>query len=163
MLLDEERGERRTGRVRCGKVEPVEVVVRRLDLPSVDDAVAEAEEHVLDLPPDLRDEVQAAPGMTTDRERDVDALGGETRVELRTGELVSPARDRGLDPLARRVQPTAGLRVAHLAQREREGALATQILEPDRLDLVRRRRGGDRREGSPLERLDIHGRIEASK
>ena len=42
------------------EVERVEVVARRLDLAAVDDAVAEAEEDVLDLAADLRDQVQPA-------------------------------------------------------------------------------------------------------
>jgi len=37
------------------------------------------------------------------------------------------------------------------------------ILDAHRLDLVRRRRRGDRREGRLLERLDVHGTIEATK
>jgi hypothetical protein len=42
------------------EVEGVEVVPRRLDLPPVDDRVAEPEEDVLDLAPDLGDEVKLA-------------------------------------------------------------------------------------------------------
>ena len=40
------------------EVERVEVVARRLDLAAVDDAVAEPEEDVLDLAPDLGDQVE---------------------------------------------------------------------------------------------------------
>ena len=36
-------------------------------------------------------------------------------------------------------------------------------LDASGLDLVRGRRGGDRREGRLLERLDVHGTSEASK
>ena len=39
------------------EVQRFEVVARRLDLTAVDDAVAEPEEDVLDLAPDLRDQV----------------------------------------------------------------------------------------------------------
>ena len=42
------------------EVEPVEVVVGRLHLAAVDDAVAEPEEDVLDLAADLGDQVQVA-------------------------------------------------------------------------------------------------------
>ena len=42
------------------EVERVEVVARRLDLAAVHDRVAEPEEDVLDLAPDLRDEVELA-------------------------------------------------------------------------------------------------------
>ena len=55
------------------------------------------------------------------------------------------------------------LKLAHLAERELQLALAPHILDPNGFDRVRRRRGGDRREGRLLERLDVHGRIEASK
>ena len=49
------------------EVERVEVVARRLDLAAVDDPVAEPEEDVLDLTPDLRDQVQAAPRVAARR------------------------------------------------------------------------------------------------
>ena len=42
------------------EVERVEVVAGRLDLAAVDDPVAEPEEDVLDLAPDLGDQVQVA-------------------------------------------------------------------------------------------------------
>ena len=51
--------ERRAGGMTRREVEPVEVVVRRLDLAAVDDPVAEPEEDVLDLAADLRDQVEA--------------------------------------------------------------------------------------------------------
>ena len=52
------RGERVGMPLREGEL--VEVVLDRLDLPVVAHLVAEAEERVLDGPPDLRDQVQLA-------------------------------------------------------------------------------------------------------
>ena len=71
--------------------------------------------------------------------------------------------DRPFDPLAHGIQPPARLRVPHLTEREGERALPAEVLEPHGLDRVARRRGGDRREGRLLERLDVHGTSEASK
>jgi hypothetical protein len=137
--------------------------VRCLDLTAVDDPVAEPEEDVLDLAPDLRDQVQASAGVAVHRKRHVDTLLREPPVELRPLELGRALGDRRLDPLAGGVQRAPGGGVAHLAKRQRERALAAEVLHPDALDLVARRRGGDRREGRTLERLDVHGTSEASK
>ena len=56
------------------EVQALEVVVRRLDLASVDDLVAEAEEHVLDLAADLRDQVQMPALSAAARQGDVVAV-----------------------------------------------------------------------------------------
>ena len=83
------------------EVERVEVVVRRLDLAAVDDRVAEPEEDVLDLAPDLGDQVQvparvaAAPGSVTSTRSLV-----SRRVELGPRELRLALVDRRLEPLA---------------------------------------------------------------
>ncbi len=58
LVVEEERLQRRARRMARREVERVEVVVRRLDLAAVDDRVPEPEEDVLDLAPDLRDEVE---------------------------------------------------------------------------------------------------------
>ncbi len=60
VAVQEDGLERRARRVVGREVEGVEVVARRLDLATVHDLVAEAEEDVLDLAPDLRDEVVGA-------------------------------------------------------------------------------------------------------
>ena len=60
VVVEEERRARRARRVPRREVQALEVVVRRLDLAPVDDLVAEAEEDVLDLAADLRDQVQMA-------------------------------------------------------------------------------------------------------
>ena len=56
------------------EVERVEVVTRRLDLAPVDDRVAEPEEDVLELAPDLRDEVEVAAQDRLPRHGHVDAF-----------------------------------------------------------------------------------------
>ena len=67
LVVEEERRERRPRRMARREVEPVEVVVRRLDLAAVDDAVAEPEEDVLDLAADLGDQVEPAARVAADR------------------------------------------------------------------------------------------------
>ena len=67
VVVEEQRCERRPRGVPGREVEAVEVVVRRLHLAPVDDAVAEPEERVLDLPADLRDQVQVTALVAADR------------------------------------------------------------------------------------------------
>ena len=52
--------------------------------------------------------------------------------------------------------------VANLAKGQLEGALATEELDADALDLVRRGRGSDRREGSLLQSIGVHGSAEVT-
>ena len=67
--------------------ELVEVVLDGLDLAVVADLVAEAEEDVLDLAADLRDRVEVAERQLLARERDVDDLLAQARLELGALEL----------------------------------------------------------------------------
>ena len=138
------------------EVERLEVVPRRLDLTAVDDAVAEPEEDVLDLAADLRDQVEPPASVPAHGQRHVDALLGEPTVELGARERGGALVDRGLDPLAGGVEGHARLAVPHLAQRELERALPSEVLDPHRLDLVRARRRGDSRLRRPLQCLDVH-------
>ena len=130
LVVEEERRERRARGMAGREVERVEVVAGRLDLAAVDDAVAEPEEDVLDLAPDLRDQVEPPSRVAADRQRDVDALLAESPVELRPRELRLARVDGRLDPLAHGVEAHARLAVAHLAQRELELALASEVLDP---------------------------------
>ena len=140
------------------EVERVEVVTSRLDLAAVDDRVAEAEEDVLELAADLGDQVEMPATDRRTRHRHVDALLGESAVELGALETRRTRVDRGLEPLAERVQRHPGLAVADLAERELELALAPEELHARLLDLVDRRRRGDGRERGVLEFLGVHGR-----
>ena len=152
-------------RVGCSgrEVEPVEVVVRRLDLAAVHDRVPEAEEDVLDLATDLRDQVEVPPPDRRAGHGDVDALPGQAPVELGPRKLRLARVDRGLEPLAERVQRHSGLAVTNLAQGELELALPAEVLDPDVLDLVRRRGRLDSCEGCILECLGVHGSAEVTE
>src|SRR5918996_267795 len=139
------------------EIEPVEVVVRGLDLATVDDRVSEAEEDVFHLAPDLGNEVQLASRDRRPGHRDVDPLLGEAPVELGALQLRLTTVDGSLEALAKRVQRLPGLAVADVAERELERALATEVLDPHLLDLLGRRRRLERGERVRLERLRIHG------
>ena len=139
------------------EVEGVEVVARRLDLAAVDDRVAETEEDVLELAPDLRDQVQVPAPDLRPGHGHVDALVGQSPVELRSRERRLAPVDRGLELLAQRVQRHARLAIAHLAQRELQLALAPEELDADVLDLVDRRRRLGSPKRSVLECLGVHG------
>ena len=104
-----------------------------------------------------------APLERVDGQRDIGPLVGQPAVELRARELGVALVDRRFDPHPRGVEAHPRLPVVDLAQRKFEGALAAEVLDAHGLDLVRRRRRGDRREGRLLERLDVHGTIEATK
>ena len=157
LVVEEEGCERRAGRMARREVERVEVVARRLDLAAVDDLVAEPEEDVLHLAPDLRDQVQPAARVPARGQRHVDPLGGQPLVQLGPGELGLAGVDRRLEPFAHGVQRHARLAVAHLPQGLLEGALATEILDPDLLDRLGGRCGRRRGEPGPLEGVSIHG------
>ena len=98
-----------------------------------------------------------------DGQRHVGPLVAQAPVELGPHELRLADRDCGLDPLRNGVHRHPRLAVPYLAERELECALPAEVLDPHRLDPVRRRRGVDRRVCSLLERLDVHGTFEASK
>ncbi len=119
----------RARRVPRGEVEAVEVVMRGLDFAAVDDAVAEPEEDVLDLAPDLRDQVEPSASTAGHGKRDVDALLGEAPVELGALQLRLSRIDGSLDPLASRVERHPGLALAHLAERQLELALPPEVLD----------------------------------
>ena len=102
-------------------VERVEVVVDGLDLGPLGDVEAEADEHVLDLAPGLRDQMQAADrGAGSAGQRDVDPVVDQPRVELGSRERRAALIDRLLERLAGLV---GGLR--RLAARSSGGSCAT--------------------------------------
>src|SRR5688500_9375770 len=109
--------------MRFGRVQRGEVVEDSVDLRPVEDAVAETEEDVLDLAPDLRDQMEAAARDAFAGEGDVERL---ELVAAHRRELGFPLGERLLHRRSRRVQRHPGLAVAHLTQRELERALATE-------------------------------------
>jgi len=130
---------RRAGRVVRRHVQRVEEVVRRLDLAALGDRVAHAEEHVLDLAANLGDQVKVAARDGRAGERDVDALLAQCAVELGLLERGLALGDRGLERLAHGVQRHAGVAVPNFPERLLQLALATEVADPDRVELLGRR------------------------
>src|SRR5665213_830739 len=129
--------------------ERVEVVTGRLDLPAVDDLVAEPEEDVLDIAAHLRRRMErAAParakrppfraGDQFRRKCDVDPFGREPRVELVPLDSVLLLLDGLLDRLPRSVERHARLPVTHVAERELQVALAPEIANTRLVELGER-------------------------
>src|SRR5215218_3827115 len=116
-------------------VERIEEMPRVLDLVTVDDVVAESEEDILDLAPDLRDEVVVATGRRLAGECDVDDVLRERTVEFGTAELVLPPLDEPFEVLAQRVEDAAALGVANLPECLLELALPAQIADAGRIEL----------------------------
>src|SRR6266542_2860023 len=139
-----------------GKRKPVEVVVRGLDLGTFDDLVAESQEDVFDLAPDLRDQMQVATRRPLAGQRDVDDLLGDATVELGALELGLAASDGLLEGRPHRVQRHAGLAIADVTKRQLERALAAEVANANGLELVERRGSGDRGQGLAFQRLCIH-------
>jgi hypothetical protein len=84
VVVHVERVAARPRGVRRIVVERVEVVEDGLDLGPLDDVEAKPDEDVLDLAPRGRDQVQPPHGLRRiARQRDVDAVGDEPRVQLR--------------------------------------------------------------------------------
>ena len=142
-------------------VEGGEVVVVVLDLGTLDDLVAEADEDVLDLAPGPGQRMQVAePHRRRPGQRHVDRLGREPAVEL--GPLV-PLLGRREQRLELAADLVAGLadraallrrQLADPAQDRRQLRLAAQEPDPGLLDGGGVRRGLDRRARFGSYRLD---------
>jgi hypothetical protein len=123
---------RRARRVAGRGVERREVVVVELDLGALGDAVAEADEDVLDLAHRLADEVLMTGREGHPREGDVEALAGEGVGEGRALELGLALLHEFLELAAHEVaalaqqRPVLGGRRRDGAQHLGERALATQ-------------------------------------
>src|SRR3954451_9199788 len=147
--------------VRRVVVEGVEVVVDEVDLRALDAREAEAEEHLLDLAPRLRDEVQAAHRLRRlARERDVDAVLGELRVELRCLELLGALLDERLERLARLVGGAAdgaallGRQLGDASEQVRQLGLAAEVADAQLLERLARAGAGDGLLGLGAQRSD---------
>src|SRR5918999_1462285 len=138
------------------EVERVEVVVRRLDLAPVDDPVAEAEEDVLDLAADLRDQVEVSARPRVARKRHVDDLLLEPPLEVGTLELRLARRDSRLEPLADGVQNHPRLAVADLSEGLLQLALSAQVADARVVQPLDARRGPNRALRLGFERLRVH-------
>src|SRR3954454_2140401 len=148
-------------RVRRIVVERVEVVVDEVDLGALDAREAEAEEHVLDLAPRLRDEVEAADRLgRLARERDVDAVLRQLRIELRCLELLGALLDELLERLARLVGGAAdgaallGRELCDAAQEVRQLGLAAEVADAQLLERLARAGPGDGLLGLGAQRSD---------
>src|SRR5262249_29919005 len=127
------------------------------DLAAVDDRVAEPEEDVLELAPNLRDQVQLSAADRSSRNRDVDDVFAEAPVELGPLELFLAPVEGRLEAFPERVQPHARLPVADLAQGELQRALAPQVLDAGGLEIPDRSRTGHSCQRLPFELGRIHG------
>ncbi len=139
-VVDVEGVELRARRVPGSVVERVEVLPHGRDLVAVPDLVAHAEEDVLDLAADLRQQVQPAAVHGLAGDRDVDAGLGRLLVG-EPHERGLAGRDRLLELRADAVQEHAALAVAHAAQRLGELRLAAEVLDARVVELVLRERG----------------------
>ena len=150
VIRDIERVRPGARRVRQIMVQSVEVVMHGLDLGTVGNLVSKADEHVLDLPPRLRDQVQPTDGrQRIGRQRHVDLVLLEAGVQLGNRQVAGLGVDLGLKRLARFVRRLAdgatllGRQLSHAAQQVRELSLAAEELDADVLKLGGRAGLGD--------------------
>ena len=150
-------------------VQRLEVVEVVLDLGTLVDLEPELAEDPGDLRHGLDRGVQRAPADGPTGHRDVDGLGGETRIELGGAQDRASLADRGLDALADGVRDGAQLRAvirrqrADAPQHSGEPALLAEHLELDRLersDVRRARDGGGRLVGERLQVLCELGEVQ---
>ncbi len=163
LVVEEERLQRRPRRVPRREVERVEVVARRLDLPAVDDRVAEPEEDVLDLAPDLRDEVEVpAP----DRARRACVTSTRSSVSRRSSSARSSSASRASIAASSRSRSAFSAMPVSRSRTSRSASFSS-LFRPrystrDLLDLVDRRGRIDSCEGGVLECLGVHGSAEVT-
>ena len=155
-LVEEERVAAASAPGAVREVERVEVVVRRLDLAAVDDLVAEAEEDVLDLAADLRDQVQVPAARRLARKRDVDSRP-RRRLAVARAERASRSQ-RLLDRSRAALSAIPVSRSRTRAQGLLELALAAEVADARLLEL-RGRRGRLDRGAAPRVRCasPVHG------
>ena len=159
--LDVERVRHQPRGVGDGRVERVEVVVGGLDLRSLGDVEAQADEHVLHLAPRLGDQVQA-PGRRerVGRQRHVDAVLHQAQLELARCQRLLARRDGGFERLAGGVGGLAdgatllGRELRDTPQQIGQLGLAAQVADPDVLKGVGVGRCVDRGARLLLELLD---------
>ena len=117
-------------------VEFGKVIIGKLDLRTVDDLEAHADEDVLDLVEDIVHRVLVAEPLRFCRQRNVDRLAHEFLFEPFAGQFGTPLLDRGFDlgtdPVRHLPHNRSlfGTQAAHEAQNSREFALFSQIADP---------------------------------
>ena len=137
LVVEVERGERGACRMPGRHVESGEVVVGRFDLATVDHLVAEAEEYVLYLATNLRDQVEMPGRGRNARQRDVDDFLGKPSLELFALERALPSLDGLRKARARLVQRAASLLVTDLSQRLGQHSVSPEIAHTHSVQRVR--------------------------
>jgi hypothetical protein len=147
-------------------VERGEVVVLVLDLGTLQHGEPEPHEDVLELAPDLRDQVEMAGRQRrVAGQGHVDAVGGEPRVELLRIEPLGALGQQPLERLLDRVRAlahrTALLRrqLADRAQRLRQLGLAPQVAHAQILELGAAPGAGDGSLGLPPQLVESGGGV----
>ena len=147
---DEEGIVQRARRVIGGCVERLEVVVVGLDLGTLGDLVAHADEDVLDLAARRSDQVQVAQRERTTRQRDVDAVAFERPDQFVGLELRQPRLERRLEFSLDKVAELAddrsfvGGELGDASQQDGQLGLAAQEAHSDVLERRRIDRAVDR-------------------
>ena len=147
-------------------VEGREVVVVVLDLGALHDAVAEADEDVLDLPPRLGQQVEVAGCDRGDAgQGDVEGALDEAPLELVPLELLAASREQPLEVALRGVgggpdrSPLIRRQLADPPEDSRQLGLAAQVAHPQVLERRGVRSGGDRRLGLATKCVDSLGDV----
>ncbi len=131
-------------------IEGGEVVVVELDLGTLHDPVAEADEHVLDLAHGPNQETAGADGTGVPGRVTSTLIGSQPLLELGRFELRAPVLEQPLQRLPRLVcgstdRPTLlGRKLADAAQDPGQLRLASQVADPELFELGGVRGGGDR-------------------
>ena len=133
----------------------VEVLPDGRNLGAVPDLVAHAEEDVLDLAPDLRQQVQPPAPNRVAGNRHVDAGVGR-RLVRHPQQLLVAGGDGLLEPRADAVQEHPALAVAHGAQRLGELRLAAEVPNARIVELALRQSSVDRLQRFGFIRGPIH-------
>src|SRR5262245_30081900 len=167
LAFDVEGVVHRPRRVVLGLVERGEVIPIGLDLRPVGHIEADRAEDRLDPLPGAADRMDAARLAHATRQRDIDSLLGEARVELRRGDRGAAIGEQSLDPILRVVDAAAavaldlGWKLAEPLQELGDDAL---LAEEARLRVLERRQlvgRGELRSRFGDDRVEVlHGRPE---
>ena len=161
MTGDEERVGLGARGVPLGDVERREVVEVVLDVWTVSDLPAHSDEDLLDLLPQLRDDVHRTCRVRIARQRDVDPLGRQLGAHLLGFEQFLAGGQCGFDGLPRLVGGLADRAALLWRQRTdrgkggRQAALATRVPHARLFERAQVTRCGNRRKGFGLNGCDV--------